>query len=349
MTRCAKCGRNNYGDVKKCSFCGAPLTFIPGEEIPTITEEDIQEKMSKIKVERIKNPILWGAGGIVAMAGIMVMILLFVVMMFIVYSPTGVEPEYTEGAWVYVVKGGEQMVFGKITRVTAAEDTNWDNNINHGYKNYTAYEINGDGVDNRVLALREGDVNIEPDVWVYSDKDLGEKGDRVLIKVESRANDFGEERAVSSGFAPWGGHGYRAGWIWLMPGLLTTLTGVVMFLVGFIGRADRSMERLLAEDKELRQQQLMLRQAAKKQMEEQERLRQWREGGISPQSGYQPTAGGEEMTQTQPTQTPTPGYPSQVPSEVPQVQEQIPGPGQAAPDSGVSGQETPQYTPPQQG
>ncbi len=78
-SRCPKCGRNNYGDVNKCSFCGSALTFIPGEVVPEVSEEDIQEKMSKMKGERLRNPMMMGIGGIVGTIGI---VLLFVIYIF---------------------------------------------------------------------------------------------------------------------------------------------------------------------------------------------------------------------------------------------------------------------------
>jgi hypothetical protein len=335
--RCPKCGKNNYGDVKKCSFCGAPLTFIPGEEVTEISEEDIQEKMSKMKVERIKNPLLMGIGGIVGIIGLVLIFVIYLSIMFLVYSPSGVEPSYDLGAWNYNVDGGEQMIFGEITAITSSEDTNWDTGGDHGYLDYTAYEISGDGDDNRVLAYREGNVNYESHVWVYSKEDLGDEGDMVLIRVESKYNDFGEQRAVSPGYAPWGGKGYLSGWIWILPGLLIFLGGLAAFLIGFIGRSDRSMERLMSEDKELRRQQLMLREAARKQMEEKEKQRQWQEGGGLPQ------AAGQTQAQTpvpeavqQPVQqggTPQAGYPSQPPSDMQPPQTEAPP--------------TPQYQPPQ--
>jgi hypothetical protein len=286
--------------------------------MPQISEEDIQEKMSKMKVERIRNPTLITIGGIVGIVGFVLMIVLYLSIMFLLYSPGSIEPSFDSGAFVYNVDGGEQMVFGEITRVTSFEDTKWDYGNNHGYEDYTAYEIDGDGGDDRVLALRESDVNYEDDVWVYSKEDLGSKGDFVLIKVESKTNEFGEERAVSPGYASWGGKGYRSGWIWLMPGLVILLGGLLVFLIGFIGKADRSMERLMQEDKELRQQQLMLRQAAKKQMDDKERQRQWQDGA--------PTS-----PQPQPVQQPEQAAP---------VAQQIPA-AQPAP------QPQPQFQPPQ--
>ncbi len=338
-SRCPKCGRNNYGDVRKCSFCGAPLTFIPGEEIKEVSEEDIQEKMATMKVERIRNPTLIFIGGIIGIVGFVMMLVMFLSIMFLVYSPSGIEAEYDSGAFSYKVSGGEQMVFGEITRVTAYEDTNWDQGINHGYQEFTAYEIDGDGSDNRILALREGSVNYESDVWVYSDKDLGSKGDRVLIKVESKGNDYGEERAVSPGYAPWGGRGYLSGWIWLMPGLTILIGGLLVFLMGIVGKADRSMERLMQDDKELRQQQLMLRQAAKKQMEEKEKQRQWQEGSITSQ-----------MDQPQPVMETAPPVAQQV-DTVPQQPVNNPPMTQPAPQSPPADipppQGQPNYQPPQ--
>jgi predicted nucleic acid-binding Zn ribbon protein len=357
-SRCPKCGRNNYGDGKKCSFCGAPLTFIPGEEVPEVSEEDIQEKMSKMKVERIRNPTLYFVGGIIGIVGIVLMIVLYLLMMFLVYSSGGVDVEYEQGSFVYNVNGGEQMIFGEITRVTTYEDTEWGEGGNHGYQEYTAYEIDGDGSDRRVEALREGNVDYEADVWVYSDEDLGSSGDRVLIRVESKSNNFGEDRAISPGYAPWGGKGFRSGWIWLMPGLLIFLGGLAVFLIGIIGKADRSMERLLQEDKELRQQQLMLRQAAKKQMQEKERQKQWQEGGGPPPQ----QAGGEQPPP--PQRQPAPpvaqqvggGQPRQPPQGQPQQPTQQGQPQQAAyappqqPPQGQPQQQTqqpPKYQPPQ--
>lgn len=355
-SRCPKCGRNNYGDVKKCSFCGAPLTFIPGEEVPEVSEEDIQEKMSKMKVERIRNPTLYFVGGIIGIVGIVLMIVLYLLMMFLVYSSNGVDVEYEQGSFVYNVDGGEQMIFGEITRVTGYEDTEWGEGGNHGYREYTAYEIDGDGSDRRVEALREGSVDYEADVWVYSEEDLGSKGDRVLIKVESKSNDFGEDRAISPGYAPWGGKGFRAGWIWLMPGLVIFLGGLVVFLIGIIGKADRSMERLLQEDKELRQQQLMLRQAAKKQMQDKERQQQWQEGGGPPPQGPPQQAGVEQPPPQPQPREPAPPVAQQVgdaqPRQPPQQSQQQPAYTQQQqgqpqqPPQGLPQQ--PAYAPPQQ-
>ncbi len=339
-SRCPKCGKNNYGDVKKCSFCGSPLTFIPGVEVTEITQDDIQEKMDKMKVQRIRNPFMIFLGGIVGIIGVVLMITLYLSIMLLVYSPGGVEPVYESGAWSYNVKGGEQMIFGEITAVSTFEDTTWDEGVNHGYNEFTAYEINGDGDDNRVHAFREGNVNYESNVWIYSETDLGEKGDWVLIKVESRPNMFLEQRAVSPGFAAWGGHGFLSGWIWILPGLLIGLAGLIMFLIGIIGKADRSMERLLSEDKELRHQQIMLREAARKQMEQKEKERFWQDGTtmgeVSP-PGEQPIA--PEGQPQQASITPQVGYPSQSPSDIAQGQMEQPPVAQPVPAQ-------PQYQPP---
>ena len=355
-SRCPKCGKNNYGDVKKCSFCGSPLTFIPGVEIvPEITQDDIQEKMDKMKVQRIRNPFMIFLGGIIGIIGVVLMITLYLSIMLLVYSPGSVEPVYEGGAWSYDVKGGEQMIFGEITAVTVYEDTAWDEGVNHGYEEFTAYEINGDGDDNRVHAFREGNVNYESSVWIYSDTDLGEKGDWVLINVESRPNMFGEERAISPGFAAWGGHGFISGWIWIVPGLLIGLTGLIMFLIGIIGKADRSMERLLAEDKDLRHQQIMLREAARKQMEQKEQQRQWQN---EPNMGEASPVGERSMVpEGQPQQafiTPQAGYPSQAPSEMPQEQvaqppvaQPVPTQPQDQPQIAQQAPLQPQYQPPQ--
>jgi len=335
--RCPKCGRNNYGDVRKCSFCGAPLTFIPGEEAPVVKEEEIQEKMAQIKVERIRNPFLIGAGGILAIIGIVLAVVLYLVVMFIVLSPTQVEPTYEDGAFHYIVPGGEEYIFGKITKTVEVDEIDWGTGGNHGYENHTAYEISGDGVDKRTIAFRDGKTAIEPDLWVYSDEELGENGDRILIKVVSKPNEFNEERAVSAGKAWWGGNGYLSGWILLVPGILLIIGGIVMAAVGFIGKADRSMERLLSEDKELRRQQLMLKEVARKQMEEKARQAQWtdykgqQQMVLAPQSAVAGTP---------------PGTPVQPPPAVPQGQAYLPQ--QPAQMPGQYQQPPAQYPYPQQ-
>ncbi|MFW3145720.1 MAG: hypothetical protein ACMUIE_02785 [Thermoplasmatota archaeon] len=272
-TRCPKCGKNNYGDIQKCSHCGSPLVFIPGEEVPEITEEDIQEKMSKVKVQRIRNPLLIGAGGITAVVGFFLMILIFMIMMVAVFNPDSIKPYYND-AWHYEVPGGEEWIFGEITKEVTDEDTGWQGD-SAGYMKMTAYEINGDGVDNRANAHSTSNVNLEPHVWIYSAKDLGDRGDRVLVIVEAKPNEWGEMRAVATAEPVWGGKGWISGWVFTLPGLLVLLIGATLLTIGAVGKADRSMERLMEEDKELRRQQLMLREAARKKMAEQQRMQQW--------------------------------------------------------------------------
>jgi len=307
-SRCPKCGKNNYGDVQKCSFCGAPLVFIPGEEIPQITEDDVQEKLSHMKAERIRNPLLMGGGGIVAVVGIFLAIILFSVFIVWVFSSDDVGPYIEGGSFHYDVPGGKEYVYGEITLVTedgiAAEEQSF------GFKSgYHAIEIDGDSVDKRREAHEAGKTDSEPDLWVYSEDEFGEKGDKVLIKVRSEANSFNEIRVVSEGKASWGGSGWlTAGWIFLLPGFLLLVAGLVISVIGFIGKADRSMERLLEEDKEFRRQQLMLREAARKQMQVQQQQRQWSTYTDPTLVGEQPQAAGA------PGQIPV----AEMPPEVPQ-------------------------------
>jgi hypothetical protein len=249
--------------------------FVPGEEAPNVAKEDeIQEKLATMKVSRIRNPFLMGAGGMVSLVGVLLAVVIYLVVMFVLFTPTDIDPVYDMGAWHYKMSDPEQYVYGEITRVVDDKDTPWEGG-DHGYFRLKAYEIAGDGIDNRVIALRDGRVDKEPDVWVYSKEDIGEKGDKVLIKVESKPNELGEERAVATGPASWGSKGYLSGWIFLLPGILLLIIGIILAAVGFIGKADRSMERLFQEDQELRRQQLMLKEAARKQMAEKQKQAQW--------------------------------------------------------------------------
>lgn len=325
--RCSKCGRNNYGDIKKCSFCGTPLVFIPGEEVPVISEEDVQEKMSKMKVPRIRNPFLIGSGGAITVVGFFIAVALFFIIMLFVYDPTDVEPYYDSGIH-YNVPGGEEYIFGEITLIKSDADARWSGD-SHGYEGWTGYEINGDGVDNRAEAIDKKQASIEGDTWVYAKDDIGEKEDKVLIKVVSKENDFRETRAVYDGKAPWGGSGWiTGGWIFALPGLLITVTGGIMLTLGLVGKADRSMERLMAEDKELRRQQIRLREAARKKMEEQHKSQQW--SSPTPDPGAQeqppvqeqvPTAIPQEVMGAEPV-SPAPTQPE---AQQPQVQQQPAG------------------------
>ncbi len=279
-SRCPKCGRNNYGDVKKCSFCGSPLVYIPGEEIPQISEEDVQAKLSTLKVERIRNPVLIGGGGIVGVVGVFLAVILFLIFMMWVFSPTDIEPYTEQGSLHYDVPGGEEYLFGEITLIV--KDGEQAQLQSYGYEaTYYAVEIDGDGVDKRERADDDANTALEPDVWVYSEEKFGDVGDQVLIKVKSERNDFGELRAVSMGKAGWGGSGwFSAGWIFILPGFLMFLAGAAILTFGLVGKADRSMERLMEEDKEFRRQQLMLREAARRQMESQQQQQKWASDGI---------------------------------------------------------------------
>ncbi len=249
--------------------------FVPGEDATNVAKEDeIQEKLATMKVPRIRNPFLMGAGGMVSLVGVLLAVVIYIVVMFVLFTPTDIDPVYEMGAWHYRMSDPEQYVFGEITRVVDDKDTAWEGG-DHGYFKLKAYEIAGDGIDNRVVAHRDGRVDKEPDVWVYSKEDIGTKGDRVLIKVVSKPNELGEERAVATGPASWGSKGYLSGWIFLLPGVLLIIIGLVLVAVGFIGKADRSMERLFQEDQELRRQQLMLKEAARMQMAEKQKQAQW--------------------------------------------------------------------------
>jgi hypothetical protein len=211
----------------------------------------------------------------VAVVGIFLAIILFSVFMIWVFSSDDVGPYMEGGSFHYEVPGGEEYIYGEITLVT--EDGMQAEEQSYGYKNgYFATEIDGDSVDKRRDAHEAGKTELEPSLWVYSEDKIGEKGDSVLIKVKSETNSFNEIRVVSEGKAAWGGSGwFSAGWIFILPGFLLLLAGVAISAIGFIGRADRSMERLLEEDKEFRRQQLMLREAARKQMQVQQQQKQW--------------------------------------------------------------------------
>jgi hypothetical protein len=298
-TRCPKCGKNNYGDVKKCSFCGSPLVFIPGEDIPQISEDDVQAKLSAMKVDRIRNPLLIGGGGIVSVVGIFLAIILFLIFMVWVFSPSHVDPYIDQGSMHYDIPGGEEYIFGEITKKD--RDTSDAEVKSYGYKaGYYAYEIDGDGVDKRERADEDANTALEPDLWIYSEKNLGEDGDMVLVKVSSKTNDFNEVRPVTNGKAVWGGSGWiTGGWIFLLPGFLLILAGIAILVIGLIGKADRSMERLMEEDKEFRRQQLMLREAARKQMEASQQQQEWASysGG---EPGQPQPVGAVDQTQPQP-------------------------------------------------
>jgi hypothetical protein len=265
--------------MKKCSFCGSPLVFIPGEEIPQISEDDVQAKLSAMKVERIRNPLLIGGGGILSVIGIFIAVVLFLVFMIWIFSPTHVSPYASQGSVHYEIPGGEEYIFGEITYRTMDGQEAEKNGYGY-YAGYYAYEIEGDGVDKRSDADKETDsgrkVALEPNTWAYSEEKIGDVGDTVLIKVKSDSNELNEIRPVIVGKAPWGGSGwFTGGWIFLLPGFLLLLAGIAILTIGIIGKADRSMERLMEEDKEFRRQQLMLREAARKQMEAQHQQQQW--------------------------------------------------------------------------
>jgi hypothetical protein len=359
-SRCPKCGKNNYGDLKKCSFCGAPLVFIPGEEIPQISEEDVQAKLSTMSVDRIRNPVLIGGGGIVAVIGIFFAIILFLIFMLWIFNPAHVEPYIDQGSMHYDIPGGEEYIFGEITLIV--KDGQDAQDQSYGYRaNYFAVEIEGDGQDKRERADDDVNTALEPDVWVYTEDKFGDVGDTVLIKVKSERNDFGEIRAVNQGKAGWGGSGwFSGGWIFILPGFLMFLGGAAISTVGLIGKADRSMERLMEEDKEFRRQQLMLREAARKQMEVQQRQQQWISDGsgqpqpgqpapmgeVQPQpAGFAPQGGIQPAPQAVPAQPPAAGY-AAAPQAVPQVAQQFEAP---PPQPVAAPQAAPQFqTPPPQ-
>ena len=362
-SRCPRCGKNNYGDVQKCSFCGSPLVFIPGEEIVEISQEDIQEKMDNMKIPRMRNPFLIGSGGAVTVIGMFIAVAVFLIVMLVVFDPGDVEPYYNDGLH-YKVPGGEEYIFGEITNERIDSDTPWIDGVSHGYADeegnaYIAYQIGGTETDNRPSAQNMKDAAREPDTWIYSDEDLGNKGDKVLIKVEIKTNEFGEARAVYKNRAWWGSSGwFSGGWIFALPGILISLAGGAILIIGIVGKADRSMERLMEGDKELRRQQIMLRQAARKKMEEKQRSQQWSDYGTSPQitadeqdgqnpekEVVPPTAIPQEMVgseQAVPGQVPTqPEYQARAP-QTEQYQQSQPAPVQPQAPPPVTGQ------PPQQ-
>ncbi|MBN1390345.1 MAG: hypothetical protein JXA22_06865 [Candidatus Thermoplasmatota archaeon] len=334
-SRCPKCGKNNYGDVQKCSFCGAPLVFIPGEDIPQIKEEEVQQKLSSMKVDRIRNPVMIGGGGIVAVIGLFLAIALFLIFMVLVFSPNDVSPVMASGSIHYEVPGGEEYIFGEITMLV--KDGAQAETQSYGYyEGYYAYEMDGDGKD---LRERE-DIEREPDVWFYSEEKIGEVGDEVLVKVKAEPNELQELRAVSQGKAPWGGTGWMiSGWIFLLPGALMFIAGVVIAVIGIIGKADRSMERLMEEDKEFRRQQLMLREAARKQMAAKQKQSQW----TSYTTPLEP-APGTQMADQPPEQMPESPIWEDGPGRAPSPPIEATPPGDAVQKTVYA----PQYIPPQQ-
>jgi hypothetical protein len=170
--------------------------------------------------------------------------------------------------------------------VTISE-SDWDIGGNHGYFNYTAYEINGDGVDHRKEAINQQSVEREPHTWIYSDRDIGKTNDYVLLKVRSEPNDFMERRAVDTGKVWWGGSGFFAGWIFALPGILIFFVGSGLLIIGFIGKKDTSIDRLLEEDAEFRKQQIALMQSARMSAMKQQKETQWHQMQ-SAQQAYPP-------------------------------------------------------------
>jgi hypothetical protein len=353
--RCPRCGKNNYGDLDKCSFCGSPLKFVPGQDIPEITEEDIQEKMSAIKLKRIRNPLTIGFGGGTMLVGAALAVILYLVVMLVLFSPNSVEPKY-DGAWHYDVPGGEEYIFGEITRVVTIKESEWDADSNHGYFNHTAYEINGDGVDHRKDALEKQDKGREPHTWVYSERDLGDEGDWVLLKVKSSPNFFMERRAVDTGKIWWGGSGFFSGWIFAFPGVLIFIAGAGILTFGLIGKKDTSIDRLLEEDAEFRHQQMALMQSARMAAMKQQQQTQWQmKSGAQPEGLQQPVPEGQppapaqqQMPQGVPAQQPMAQpqpVPTPTPSGVPGAQPQQPQPVQTPPPMGAPAVQVPQVPP----
>jgi len=271
-TRCPKCAKINYGETAKCSFCGSSLKFTPGEEIPEVKEEDVKEKIKTIKAKRLRNPMQIGIGGVVMVVGLMTALILFLSCMFLFFSPSSISPSYDSGAWHYTVPGGTETVYGKITAKVYVANSKWPQGSNHGYSNHTAYELSGNGADKRWEALSDESISLEDDCWVYSTQDLGGVGDTVLVKVEGKKNSFGETRAV---VVDKKGNGLLSGWLFLVPGLLIMIGGGILLALGIIGKADRSLERLLEEDKEFRKQQLAMMQAARKAAIEKQKQSTW--------------------------------------------------------------------------
>ncbi|MGA1821120.1 MAG: hypothetical protein ACMUIG_01175 [Thermoplasmatota archaeon] len=326
-TRCPRCGKNNYGELDKCSFCGSPLKFVPGQEIPEITEEDIQEKMSTIKLKRVRNPLTIGIGGGTMLVGVALAIILYLVVMLFIFSPNSVKPKY-DGAWHYEVPGGEEYIFGEITRVVSISESKWDLGGNHGYFNHTAYEINGDGVDRRKEALNQQNVGREPHTWIYSDRDLGKEGDFVLVKVKSEPNTFMERRAVDTGKVWWGGSSFMSGWIFAMPGIVLFLVGSGILTYGLIGKKDTSIDRLLEEDAEFRKQQIALMQSARIAAMKQQKETQW----------HQMQAGSQQVS----PQQQVPAEQQSAPVQQPMVPNQ---PAPAGPPQGDAGVQVPPAQP----
>ncbi len=331
-TRCPRCGKNNYGDGHKCSFCGSEMKILPGEEGEAIlTDADVQEKLSKLKGERIRNPYLIAGGGSMMVIGVVLAFIMFTVIMFIVFSPEDVEPSYDNGLWNYNV-AGEEYIYGEITKISEYEDSAWERD--HGYKDYDAYEIKGDQSDTRKSAHEDGRVEREPDLWVYSSKDLGNKGDMILIKVEIKQNELGEGRAVYVDDPWWG----QSGWVFIFPGVLILITGAILLTIGLVGRTDKSIDRLLEEDAEFRRQQLNMIHAAKIKAQEEAKKSGW---GADP---YAATPIMPEGAQQAPAQS-MGGAPGQMPLQPTAPPQQAP----AQPMGGAPGQMPLQPTaPPQQ-
>ncbi|MCK5773434.1 MAG: hypothetical protein KAH57_06560 [Thermoplasmata archaeon] len=349
-TRCPRCGKNNYGDVGKCSFCGNEMRILPGDEGESIlTEEDVQEKLSQLKGERIRNPYLIAGGGSMMVIGVVLAFIMYAVIMFIVFSPGDVEVSYDSGLWNYSV-AGEEYIYGEITKVSDYDDTLWEQD--HGYEDNTAYEINGDGSDTRRSAHEEGRVDREPDLWIYSSKDLGEKGDTILIKIEVDQNELGEARAVYVDDPWWG----QSGWIFAFTGVLILIAGAILLTIGVVGRTDKSMDRLLEEDAEFRRQQLNMIHAAKIKAQEEAKKSGW---GADPyaatpimpegaqQAPEQPMGAAPDQIQPQPGEQPPQGDPV-VTQQIEGSPEVPPQPtAQQPPAQGVSVQPQP-AVPPQQ-
>ncbi len=318
-TRCPRCGKNNYGDSGKCSFCGSELKLLPGEDADVIlTDADVQEKLSKLKGERIRNPYLIAGGGSMMVIGVVLAFIMYVVIMFIVFSPSDVEISNDGGSWNYNV-AGEEYIYGEITKVSDYTNTQWEHD--HGYKDYDAYEIKGDQKDTRKSAHDDGRVEMEPDLWVYSSKDLGDKGDTILIKIEIEQNDItGESRAVYADDPWWG----QSGWIFAFPGVLILIAGAILLTIGLVGRTDKSIDRLLEEDAEFRRQQLNMIHAAKIKAQEEANRSGW---GTDPyaatpimpegaqQVPAQPMEGAQPMGDTPGQEQPLPA--AQIPQPVP--------------------------------
>ena len=302
--RCPHCGKNNYGDVTKCFSCGQDMKTATGR---AVVAKPMAPKSKTMK--RIRMPIFMIIGIAVAFLGLISTFLPYFVL---TASPTDFERDqngyFIDGAIFNYQPGDTREVRGEIT---------FKLKCNNGY----IYELKGSGsfksetgadlVGDKSYTSYTENAREDNDMTFWSeDGGLGNVGDTAYLEVKVMTDS-------------------SEAYVWLedteshplmikyfLIGPIFIIIGGLIFLLGFIGKKDKSMEAYLESHPELKKGDIALSEYQKQQAElQKQEVMQSRQVNYSQPAS--PMAGGSPPPTGQPMAGPPAGQMPQSPPQKP--------------------------------